>query len=123
MDLDKIKESIELRNLNVFRVLNDAIVFERLSYGLNKLVDGAFGDTIRAKSELYFGVDTAIQLMGFQEDKEEPYITDQLFHCYKNHLQIDLSLNTDKMPDAGDLARKILKDWLKMESEYIAQLN
>lgn len=120
MDISKNKE---IRNLQVGRVLNDAIVYERLSHGLNKLISGTFGETINAKSELYFGVDTAIQLMGYLEDKEEPYIENQLFECYEKHLKNDLSLTLENRRAARDLANKILNDWLKLVSDFAAQLN
>lgn len=109
----KANKSFTTNNL-IKQVLSDTIIYERINYAMNSILNAHGGQSGNHWQTTYHyqGLQTAYQLLGFTENIAFESITDELHKAFFTVLKEDQKLCSNEREPAPKLAKTILSNWL-----------
>lgn len=109
--------SKQLHEETILNILNDSIIFEKMSNGINKVLQAYTSNVEHFKVEdNHNGHWIAAGLLGVTNSFEQEILLDQLSTTY--YSMIYKVVDTDDIKNAQELAKDIYIEWLQLINAY-----
>ncbi|WP_299529081.1 hypothetical protein [Ulvibacterium sp.] len=118
-----MKLTKEEHRLLISRIVNDTIIHERMCNGINYMLNSISETEDNEVGPIYFGIDTAIDLMGFMGKRENYEVMKKFYHFFLDQIKMDLDTPVNERKAVIDLASEIVDEWFNIRRTYKAQLN
>jgi|GEM_PF-5571798 len=118
-----MKLTKEEHRLLISRIVNDTIIHERMCNGINHMLNSISETENNEVGPIYFGIDTAIDLMGFMGNRENYQIMNKFYHFFLDQIDKDLHTPVSERKTVVNLTDEIVDEWFNIRRTYRAQLN